>query len=127
MILAFDPGVTTGVAVVDNGEIIYTAALGTVDGMVTRNLAKRFPGAEVVAEAPPLMGGNYRPHTQSVEEAIKKQFPDAYWVNPGQWKGTPPSRTPVPKSLTQHEKDAVHLAFWFKANRSRLAGNQRVS
>lgn len=126
MILAFDPGVTTGIAVLENdGTVLetYAASLDEAE-IIIPNLANAHEDPSVVIEAPPAMGGNYRPITQRIEELLRRHFPDARWTNPGQWKGTPASRTPVEKKLTQHEKDAVHLGRWLKSVSRRQNGTE---
>lgn len=77
---------------------------------------------EVLVEAPPMWGGNNRAITQRVEELLRKVFPDAHWANPGQWKNTPASRTPVPRGLTQHEKDVIRFGRWYLSTRRHGAG-----
>jgi hypothetical protein len=123
LILAFDPGHTTGIAVLtdEHASVVRTWALGIEDAKVRiRTLAHDHPDAVVVAEAPPEWGGNNRGGTQQVEEAIRTAFPDTVWVNPGQWKGTPASRIEIPEWVrTVHEKDAVKLGRWFKSTKRR--------
>lgn len=119
-ITAFDPGVSTGAAVIDDsGAIVETSVGRTLEDahLIAVRFKQDYPENYVVIEEPPLRGGNYRPHTQQVEEDLRKIFPDATWISPGQWKGTPASRGSLPKYLTQHEKDAVGLARWFKKTR----------
>lgn len=119
--LAFDPGVTTGVAVLaPTGDVLSTYALRSredVKGMAIR-LNDRHQGAAVVIEQGPLQGGNYRPLIQGIEEDLREIFPDAAWVGPGEWKGHPSARpTHVMRGLTQHEKDAVGLGRFHQAKR----------
>lgn len=116
-VIAFDPGVSTGGAVIgDAGEVIETSVGRTVDD--ARKMAFRwaqdYPGFDVVAEASPSLSGNYRAHTQQVENIVTEVFPATAWVNPSQWKGTPASRGAMPDGLTQHEKDAVSLGRWYR-------------
>lgn len=118
--IAFDPGITTGVAVIsDDGSIVETYAIQDVDRVNEKIdlLADSFPDAESVAEEPPRHGGNYRPHTQEIEAGIKRRFPDTYWVIPGQWKGHPKARTSDLSHCTQHEKDAAGIGRWYRAMR----------
>lgn len=121
MFVAFDPGVTTGIAVVDdNGNVVVTYAMREANGVeiIARELHSAYPDADVVAEQPPQYAGHYRAHTQGIEKVLTSIFPDLDWATPSQWKGTPASRPPSPlRNLTQHEKDAVGLARWLRSQR----------
>jgi hypothetical protein len=119
MVLFFDPGPSTGIAVIDGEEVLYTAVVRNVSDdaftEIASDLAQRYVGSRVGIEAPPQWAGNYRPITQTIEQILKRIFPNAEWINPGQWKGTPASRSVVPSGLTQHEKDAVRAGRWLQA------------
>lgn len=121
MYLAIDPGVTTGVALIDEeGTVVDTWAIRDVASIeyVLVTVHDDYPSTQVIAEAPPQYAGHYRSHTQDVEMVVKRHFPDVEWVPPGQWKGHPATRpTSELRGLTQHEKDAVGLARWFRTNR----------
>lgn len=120
MVCAWDPGVSTGVALVNSdGSVEYTETLSTL-GAVTA-LAASFKNLQVrnfmsvVIEEPPQSGGHYRPHTQQVENCLREAFPDARWVRPAEWKGHPAAKAgPSLKGKTQHEKDVVCMARWFR-------------
>lgn len=125
MILSFDPGVTTGVALLkDDGTILDTTTVQSVEEMesycyAVKNDRKATDPLEdivCVAEQGPQQSGNYRPHIQEIEEVIKKYFYDVHWVPPGQWKGHPVATSSDVKK-TQHEKDAVGLARWYRKTR----------
>ena len=121
-VISFDPGVTTGIAVIasEDAAVLYTAAIGgdpmLVDGEIAY-LKKEFPDSDVVVEKAPAHAGNYRQHTQQIEERIRNAFPNAEWVPPGQWKGHPASRVSDLRGKTQHEKDAAGLGRWFRKTR----------
>jgi hypothetical protein len=122
LILAFDPGVTTGVAVLEeDGSIIKTYAFSDPDKVerFAQRAKVEYPNSDVVIEAPPQWAGNFRPLIQQVEEKLRSIFPDACWVNPGQWKGHPTADLSTLSGLgyTQHEKDTVGLGRWFRATR----------
>lgn len=126
-VIIFDPGVSTGAAVLeDDGTVVDSWTLhevGEVERKV-RHLHGAYPDADVVVEQPPLLGGNYRPHTQQIEAAISGAFSEITWVSPGQWKGHPAARSDSSmRGKTQHEKDAVSLGRWFlRYRRSISAG-----
>lgn len=120
MVVSIDPGVTTGIAVIgDDGSVVDTWSLSDPEDVSDqlRVLASMYPDADSVGEQPPLWGGHHRPHTQVIEEKVKHFFPDVDWVNPGQWKGHPASKTSDLRGKTQHEKDAAGLGRWYRATR----------
>lgn len=122
LIISFDPGVTTGIAVLDeDGTPLETYAVATNEVEEFAKWAvETYPDADAIIESPPEWGGNMRPVTQGVEETLKRYFPDAVWAYPGQWKGHPATRPDSSlRGKTQHEKDAVGLGRWFKATRSK--------
>jgi hypothetical protein len=122
MILAFDPGVSTGIAILEeDGSVVntYVRSFDEMSDEFITGLSNIYKDAAAVAEQGPLTG-NYRPLTQTIEERLRKAFPKIEWVTPGQWKGHPAARSAqaLPR-LTQHERDAVGLGRWFKARRNR--------
>lgn len=120
-VISFDPGVTTGIAVIgDEGAVLHTIACSG-DPLVVENeiivLKQKFPGSRAVAEKPPSLSGNYRQHTQQIEERIRDAFPSVEWVQPSEWKGHPASKVSDLRGKTQHEKDAAGLGRWFRKTR----------
>lgn len=117
MILAFDPGITTGVALLqDDGSIIETQLLTSPEHVHkycwkksdTKNL-------RVVVEKAPELSSNYREYIEQIEQTIKKWFKDVTWITPGQWKGHPVAQvTDDMKDLVIHERDAVGLGRYFQ-------------
>lgn len=128
MILSFDPGVTTGVALLmDDGSVRYTTTISSVEELeaycwAVKNDSQLKEDIVCVAEEGPKQSGNYRPYIQDIETVIKKHFPDVNWVPPGQWKGHPAASAPV-VNATQHEKDAVGLGRWYRKTRMNASTN----
>jgi predicted RNase H-like nuclease (RuvC/YqgF family) len=123
-VIAFDPGVTTGVAVVDgNGNIRYTAAL---DERLVKSKAKQLrhkhKNALVIIEVGPIWR-NDNPLTRTVESEIFSIFPEAELVTPNLWKRHPAAKC-TEKLTTTHERDAVRLGRWFLARRVTNAKRQ---
>lgn len=119
MILIFDPGPSTGVALLNwEGMILHTEVLVTIEE-VKEHVAKQRKNlprnVTIVAEEGPVTG-QYRKYTQQVEEVIRTAFPDTVWVKPGEWKGHPAATVTVEeaRNRTQHEKDAVSLGRYAK-------------
>lgn len=129
LIISFDPGVSTGIAVIsESDDPPFTAVFSGLPGALLEtitDLQGKYPDAKVVAEQPPQHTGNYRQHTQQVEELIRRAFPQVEWIQPSQWKGHPASITSDLRGKTQHEKDAVGLGRWYRRResaRSRVNG-----
>ena len=118
-VISFDPGVTTGIAVIGAGrDVLYTCAVRTIEEVDEQIafLQKVYSESRQVAELPPT-SGHYRQHTQQVEERIRSAFPDVEWVPPGSWKRHPASDFSDLRGKTQHEKDAAGLGRWFRKTR----------
>lgn len=111
----------------DDGSVVYGGVvIGDPEAMDEEiaYLRDEYPGARVVAERPPMLSGNYRQHTQQIEERIRAAFPDVEWVKPSQWKGHPASVVTDLRGSTQHVKDAAGLARWFRKTRGTDSGGQ---
>jgi len=116
-ILAFDPGMTTGVAVLDSkGNIVSTVALDErlVVGKAKR-LKRMYKDTAVVIETGPLWRSDST-LTRTVEGELLSIFPDASLVPPNRWKNHPAAKC-TEKLTTTHERDAVRLGRWFLARR----------
>jgi len=115
VVIAFDPGETTGVAVITaTNQILETAALD--ERLVTskaKALKRHYKGAPVAIEAGPLWRSD-SPLTKNVEYELLDIFPFATLVSPNQWKGHPAALCSE-KVNTRHERDAVRLGRWFLA------------
>lgn len=118
-VIAFDPGASTGVAVLDEfGEILLTETftIQELDSFMSFMLWISRVHFEVVVEQGPEYG-HHSPVTRRAEELILDVFSSAHRVLPGHWKSHPHyrKRVHIPKRLvTAHEHDAVRLAQWFQ-------------
>jgi hypothetical protein len=119
MVLAFDPGATTGIALVDqkDGAVLRTEAYPPSEALeyARRMEVKQrgFKGCnfDVVIEKGPEWQ-QHSPITRSVETKLRSIFPKAHLVTPNRWKGHPAAKCPE-RLDTKHEKDAVKLARWY--------------
>lgn len=122
-IIAFDPGATTGFAILsEDGRVLFTQAI-VIDGLegfldflnvmgvtVDRSI-------DVVIEIGPQFE-HHSPVTRRVEAKLRAMFPEAYLIQPSQWKSHPASRNvDLRHTLTTHEKDAARLGRWFQVRR----------
>lgn len=118
LILVFDPGGTTGIALLDtSGAILRTEAyspsetLAYARRMEVKCRKKSLDSFAVVIEKGPEWQ-QHSPITRSVEVKLREIFPDAHLVTPNRWKGHPASKCRE-RLGTRHEKDAVKLGRWF--------------
>lgn len=114
-ILAFDPGLTTGIAVLDeNGEfemaITVTKDRVLKNGFLNKMVALSVPD-KVLIEALPLQKIN--PEVIDLFSHLKRWFTVAGYeteiILPGQWKGMV-ERVKIPG---QHAIDAATMAAWY--------------
>lgn len=129
MVLAFDPGGTTGVALVDGtGAILRTEAFSPSEAityarrMAVKRRAFNPPGNFLVLIEKGPEWQQHSPITRSVEVKLREIFPDAHLVTPNRWKGHPASKC-AEKVPTRHEKDAVRLARWFLFTSRSISAN----
>ena len=110
MVISWDPGKRTGVAVISReGRILFTATYDLVDNKTIVALKKRFPGARACIEEPPEHNRMNRGITDSIEHDLRRHYPHAVWIKPAVWKGHPASKVKLNKGATQHEKDAAGM------------------
>lgn len=122
-IIAFDPGATTGFATLsEDGRVLFTRAI-VIDELEGFLEFLNVTGAawvgliDIVIEIGPQFE-HHSPVTRRVEAKLRSMFPEAYLIQPSQWKSHPASRGLVLRhTLTAHEKDAARLARWFQVRR----------
>ncbi len=108
MVLAIDPGVTTGVALLNQaGEVILANELRGDPSTVAKVLAE-IPAEDVVIEQGPIGYGRSSAYLEELDFRLKEVFPNATWLRPVEWKGTPRAQTPV-NEKSVHVKDAVRM------------------
>lgn len=118
-VLAFDPGATTGVALIDRtGTIMRSESFSPSETLEFANRMaslRRKVGTHirVVIEKGPDWQ-QHSPITRHVEAELRRIFPDAYLVTPSRWKGHPAAKCHE-RVATRHEKDAVRLARWYQS------------
>lgn len=119
-VLAFDPGGTTGFAVVgEDSRVLFTYAI-VIDALEDFLECLEVLGAawvgvvDVVIEIGPQFE-HHSPVTRRIEARLREKFPNAYLVQPSEWKSHPAARKLKLRSImTAHEKDAARLAYWFQ-------------
>jgi hypothetical protein len=107
ILLAIDPGITTGVALLEyDGSIIQTYEVtGEADDVVA--CVKQEACHAVVIEKGPLSRANE--YLDQLDGLLRAAFPDATWLYPGEWKGTPRALAEVKGVLSHHARDAVRM------------------
>lgn len=127
-ILAIDPGVTTGVALVSPlGDVVRSETLQTSDLHILRAMLREHPDAAVLIEQGPQFERHNRPSIELVERVVEEDGrEDVAWISPSQWKNSPTNKRAV-GVRSKHVKDAVRMARWFQRFRrnSEGSGTQR--
>lgn len=116
--LAIDPGMNTGVSLVDgSGEVVESFTCQSPFLQLREFLKRLDPSVEVVAERGTEFGGHGKALIQQVEEIVRDLCSQVSWVSPSQWKSSPRARCSVPAGLSKHEGDATRMARWFQSTR----------
>jgi len=111
-VLAIDPGVKTGIALLVDGRVAATSiACAPWDGL--RNAIRLMDATDVVCESGPVFSRHHRAVLEEVERVVREEAEDVQWVQPAQWKNTPASRGENPTGISVHEKDACAIARWY--------------
>lgn len=108
MLLSIDPGLTTGVAVLNrNGEVILANELSGDPHLIVATLAQIPHEDEVIEEGPP---NRNNPFLDDLDGRLREEFPEAVWMRPTEWKSTPRRFSSVPRSVKSvHVKDAIRM------------------
>lgn len=116
-VLAIDPGVTIGIAMIDGRTIIETAAIDTRsedwETSLRAWLMSYGDDAEIVCEAGPSMGRHHDDILRRIETFVIRYANQIHWLTPSRWKGHPASRltrSERKQLKTPHERDAVGMA-----------------
>lgn len=125
MIVAIDPGLTTGYAVVDElGNLIETGNLLPEDLEESILTEPRYhqDGVIAVIEYTPIPTySKMNRLLREVAETIDNLFPNAIKITPGVWKSSPLAKHfpwPGSSGATPHQKDAYRLGMYYLLNRS---------
>ena len=106
--LAIDPGMTTGVAVLNSsGEVILGTEMRGDPHLIVATLKEIQHEDVVVEEGLPTRDNAY---LDDLDAQLRETFPDATWVRPSEWKGTPRSHLALPRRIkSPHVKDAARM------------------
>ena len=114
-VLTLDLGVTTGWAFFAGG-----LEHGTITDHYSAlpELVREKDPTVIVVERPLIVGnGALATKLQKVialtDYTIQGRKAEIVEVSPGQWKPTPEGKAPVPKGITQHERDAIRIGLWY--------------
>lgn len=116
MLLAIDPGLTTGLSVFDGSDnLVHSRSVkATSLGDLGPWLEEISPSRVVIERLPPRL----RPELARVVYFFDSLFPDAVKIGPGEWK--PFSRSDLLKfpgetfpQATVHEKDSFKLGKFY--------------
>lgn len=118
-ILAVDPGVQTGIALLNGeGDIVWTQVSEAPFREVRAALKQyvRQDNAELAAEAAPATR-----HYQDVHAQVSALFAGltVHWIKPSEWKNHPFCKVPVSDFDTKHEAEAVGIGRAYLLKRRR--------
>ena len=120
VLLALDPGITTGWAlmrwsgeVIDAGHCLSGKLADTIDSLVARGVTH-----VVLEELPTPTLSIMNRECLYVKGTLLNRFPEGKWFRATDWKSTPYARSKVPQEingvkLSKHAKDAMRLGRWY--------------
>ena len=118
-VLAIDPGITTGFALLDLDGVIVGMGEIQPDEIDRLKLFSQNPDIEVVMEYTPIPTlSEMNMVLRDVIARLRVMFPRHLEIKPGQWKQTPVIRHSVPnrwedEPVTHHMRDAVRLGIYY--------------
>lgn len=113
-LLTLDLGLTTGWACVD--EHTSTLGIGQIpyqDAEAFVNLLSRYKPDHVLAETPVIIRGPLGEKLTSVITSVRALIPGVVEIDPAQWKNSWWGDAKAPRGSSQHEKDALRMAYWY--------------
>lgn len=120
MLLTFDPGITTGWALLsDTGELVDCGVLTLEGAQAPDQVEKTYDITTVIIEDVPIpTNSEMNRQLLDLTVLLKVRYPNAVLVRPGVWKTTPARFASLPeewneRKLTTHEKDAIHIGLWY--------------
>jgi hypothetical protein len=122
ILLAIDPGIHTGVALFDHDGTIIETYETTGEAYEVAELISKEPAHEVVIERGPQ--GRTNEYMDELDGWLRAVFPDAHWMYPGEWKGTPRAMQEVTGVPSHHARDAVRMGreFLFRQSLTSTSG-----
>lgn len=115
IVLGVDAGLTTGLAIVsgDDQRVLYSGSAqpNEVEDAVRRCAAT--VDEVVVERSLPYKRSKLGQQLHSVHRLIERAAPEATWIDASDWKNTEVRMSPVPRGVTQHEKDAIRICRWY--------------
>lgn len=126
IILSLDIGVTTGWAVIE-GDYLHDYGQFPEDTFsnLLNVVIERYKPEFIVAEKPLIMLGELGAKLQKKINQTNYRLDGRrgfIWIRPSDWKDSRQSNWAVPKGSSQHEKDAIRMAQWY---RFQLQGSER--
>lgn len=107
LLLCVDPGISTGVALLDSsGQVLSTYELSGDPDYIIDKLEQEEPTLVVIERGP---AARANPYLDDLDAHLRAIFPDAHWMYPGEWKNTPRAAAPVEGVLSHHARDAVRM------------------
>lgn len=125
-VLAIDPGVTTGYAILDlQGNILDSGnvLIDDLSDSIFSTLEEGKGLRVVMEELPRGIDSRLRRMLEEVVRFLDTRFPMATKFSPGMWKSSPEARHPLKwaegleaiDKPSDHEKDAYHIGLYYLA------------
>ena len=123
LILSFDPGITTGYALISTSGVLLVSGNLDLDDLRESPILEGMKNAEgllVIMETVPIFGNSaLGRRLHEVNSILEGFFPTAVKILPGTWKSIPSIiNFPVPKTwlgkpMTPHQKDSYRMGMFF--------------
>jgi hypothetical protein len=125
-LLSLDLGITTGYAFVDGkGSILEHGTIKFVEGEQFAALYRKLEPRHVVAEPPVIVRGSLGDELTWVITSVRSLIPSVVEVPPGAWKDSWWAQAKTPRGISQHERDAIRMAWWYLDTRLKTANIRR--
>lgn len=119
MILAIDPGVTTGIALLsETGDVIQSceADLDNLRQILRDMMCIYRPTVVVVDKIFPSPAGKLSRLLRRVESIVELECGRVEWISSGTWKPMTKCKLQFRQFSSRHVQDAVKLGLWRLAN-----------
>lgn len=115
IVLGVDAGLTTGLAIVsgDDQRVLHHSSCDVETLQFHLTLLERTVDEIVVERALPYKRSRLGRELHLVHTLVERACPEAHWIDASQWKNTEVLLSPVPRGVSQHEKDAIRMARWY--------------
>lgn len=116
-LLSLDLGVTTGWAVMDTKERLLAHGVILPDSNYAQSLKDillQYMPTHSVAERPVIFRGPLGAQLEIIVHDTQIVLDhQVKFISPSDWKDSRFKKHPVPRGITQHERDAIRIGVWY--------------